>query len=252
MKTKIFDKLKQAYAPLGLGDEFLQAQADALASSGFVTDENIESVVASQKAFLEMAQKSNDKRATDATKKANDANAAKSAEAERAAKAVQDALQKQIDDLQAELKSEKTKNAPSTKKDGDDDFQKKFEAANASTIAQMKEMQEMLSKMKEENEKQSASMAKLQEEKRALEVKQAAEERQARIIAKAKELKIPQYRIDEGFNIAQDADDNAIGEYLTKVAGNIKNNALPTNSHFAMEGKDVTKAEADNLAEAMV
>ena len=72
------------------------------------------------------------------------------------------------------------------------------------------------------------------------------------VLAKAKELQIPQYRIDEGFNISDTATDEEIGTYLTKVAGNIKTNSLPTNSHFAMAGKDYKKSDADALANVLV
>jgi hypothetical protein len=92
----------------------------------------------------------------------------------------------------------------------------------------------------------------LQEEKKVFENKQAAAERQEKILAKAKELQIPQYRIDEGFNISDTATDEEIGTYLTKVAGNIKTNSLPTNSHFAMAGKDYKKSDADALAGELV
>ena len=157
MKNQLFSKLKQAYASLGLGDDFLQAQADSLAAMGFVTDENIESVVQSQKAFLESVQKTNDKRVTDAVKKANDTAAAKAAE-----------LQKQLDELKKTPPP-----APTTPPVGDD-FQAKFAAAQAPMLDTLKALQEQVKT--------------LQDEKKVFEGKQAAAERQAKILAKAKEL----------------------------------------------------------------
>lgn len=53
MKEKIFQKLKQEFSHLGLGDVILQAHADSLASIGLVTDENIDTVISAQKGFLE-------------------------------------------------------------------------------------------------------------------------------------------------------------------------------------------------------
>lgn len=221
MKNQLFSKLKQAYASLGLGDDFLQAQADSLAAMGLVTEENIESVVLSQKAFLESVQKTNDKRVTDAVKKANDTAAAKAAE-----------LQKQLDELK------KTPPAAPPTPPVVDDFQAKFAAAQAPMLDTLKALQEQVKT--------------LQEEKKVFENKQEAAERQEKILAKAKELQIPQYRIDEGFNISDTATEEEIGTYLTKVAGNIKTNSLPTNSHFAMAGKDYKKSDADALANVLV
>jgi hypothetical protein len=65
-----------------------------------------------------------------------------------------------------------------------------------------------------------AKFAPLQRELEAYKAKEAGEKREALIFAKAKELGIPQSRIDEGFAIAPDADDAKIGEYLAKVAKN--------------------------------
>jgi hypothetical protein len=222
MKNQLFSKLKQEYASLGLGDDFLQAHSDGLLATGLVTAENIESVVQSQKAFLESVQRTNDKRVTDAVKKANETAAAKAAE-----------LQKQLDEFKKTPPTQPTQTPPAA-----DDFQAKFAAAQAPMLETMKAMQEQIKK--------------LQDEKKVFEGKQAAAERQAKILAKAKELQIPQYRIDEGFNISDTATEEEIGTYLTKVAGNIKTNLLPTNSHFAMAGKDYKKSDADALANVLV
>ncbi len=251
MKTKIFDKLKQGYASLGLGDEFFQAHAEALANLGLVTDENIDSVVGAQKSFLESVQKSNDKRVTDAVSKANKTATEKQTAAEKAAKEKEDALQKQIDELKKQLEKQPEPPTPPTPTK-DDEIDEKIKAANAETAKLIASMQEQLKAMQEEGVKSKADIEKLQNEKAELERKQAAAARQAMILAKAKELNIPQSRIDEGFVIAEDADDKAIGDYLTKVAANIKNNSLPTNPHFSMQGKEVTQQDADDIAGKIV
>jgi hypothetical protein len=62
--------------------------------------------------------------------------------------------------------------------------------------------------------------APLKQKVEAYEAREATEKRNASILAKAKEPGIPQYRIDEGFAIATDANDAAIGEYLATVAKN--------------------------------
>lgn len=95
MKDKIFQLLKQEYKSLGLGDEVLQAHAEMLDNMGLVTDDNIETVVASQKSFLESLQKDNDRRVTDAKKKFEEAQKAKE-EAER--KAAEEEAKKKADE----------------------------------------------------------------------------------------------------------------------------------------------------------
>lgn len=72
MKEKIFQALKLAYTNLGLSDEILQGQADALAATGLVTDDNLATVVQGQKTFLSSLQSGIDKRVTDAVNKAKE------------------------------------------------------------------------------------------------------------------------------------------------------------------------------------
>ena len=80
MKEKIFQALKLAYSNLGLSDEILQGQADALSASGLVTDDNLATVVQGQKAFLTSLQSGIDKRVTDAVNKAKEKEAASGGE----------------------------------------------------------------------------------------------------------------------------------------------------------------------------
>lgn len=80
MKEKIFQALKLAYVNLGLSDEILQGQADALAAIGLVTDDNLATVVQGQKAFLASLQSGIDKRVTDAVNKVKEKEAASGGE----------------------------------------------------------------------------------------------------------------------------------------------------------------------------
>lgn len=70
MKDKIFNLLKQTYLNLGLSDDILQGQAEALANTGLVTDDNLQAVIDGQKPFLSSLQSGIDKRVTDAVNKA--------------------------------------------------------------------------------------------------------------------------------------------------------------------------------------
>lgn len=69
MKARLFDKLKQAYSQLGLGDDSLLGLAGAIAASGLVTEENLDMTVAAQKEYLEGLQRAADKRVGDALEK---------------------------------------------------------------------------------------------------------------------------------------------------------------------------------------
>jgi hypothetical protein len=230
MKAKIFQKLKQDYSHLGLGDNVLQAHAEALASMGLVTDENIDTVVLSQKTFLENLQKENDKRVTDATAKAKT-----SAKKE---------FEEELIKAEETKKKEAMEKAEKEKKEKDMPDWYKAEKASSEKM-----MQELLNS----NKALTESFNALKNENDAYKAKEAELARKNLIISKAKELGIPQYRIDEGFMIAADADESAISDYLTVVSNNIKAQNLPSNrTVFPKADAKVDKAEADAIAKSLV
>ena len=226
MRDKIFQKLKQEYSHLGLGKEVLQAQADALAATGIVTDENIDIIVSSQKSFLESIQKANDQRATEAQRKAKE-DALKEYEAQKEA-------EKQRLEEEAKRK-ELEKQMP-------DWYVKEKQASD-----------DMLKKLAESNELLRNGLEAMQNENSVFKAEKAAAERKNLILSKAKELGIPEYRIKEGFSIADNADEASIVEHLTSVANNIKAFSLPSNKEaFPMSGPELKKEDLDNVAKSLV
>ena len=274
MKDKIFQLLKQEYKSLGLGDEVLQAHAEMLDKMGLVTDDNIETVVASQKGFLESLQKDNDRRVSDAKKKFEEAQKAKEdaerkAADEEAKKAAEEAEKKRLEEL--------------AKKNEMPDYLKKYfeeQAAEkkASDEARTKEREEFKKLVEtltqkntdqaktynEQMEAQSKTIKELQEtiQKQAEEAKakeeaaakaKAKADHDAKILSKAKELGIPESRINEGFTLSDDATDETIETYLSKVANNYKALQQPQfgGSYRASEGEP-TKEDVDNVAASLV
>lgn len=282
MKDKIFQLLKQEYKSLGLGDEVLQAHAEMLDKMGLVTDDNIETVVASQKSFLESLQKDNDRRVTDAKKKFEEAQKAKE-DAER--KAAEEEAKKKADEeaKKAAEEAEKKRLEELAKKNEMPDYLKKYfeeQAAEkkASDEARTKEREEFKKLVEtltqkntdqaktynEQMEAQSKTINELQEtiQKQAEEAKakeeaaakaKAKADHDAKILSKAKELGIPESRINEGFTLSDDATDEAIETYLSKVANNYKVLQQPQfgGSYRASEGEP-TKEDVDNVAASLV
>lgn len=86
-----------------------------------------------------------------------------------------------------------------------------------------------------------------------LKAEKAKTERAHLITAKAKELGIPEWRMKEGFAIADDADEKAIGDYLASVQKNLvtaglegKSSGFPMSTPEA-QGKELAKAWAETL-----
>lgn len=282
MKDKIFQLLKQEYKSLGLGDEVLQAHAEMLDKMGLVTDDNIETVVASQKSFLESLQKDNDRRVTDAKKKFEEAQKAKE-DAER--KAAEEEAKKKADEeaKKAAEEAEKKRLEELAKKNEMPGYLKKYfeeqaaekkasEEARSKEREEFKKLVETLTRKNtdqaktynEQMEEQSKTIKELQEtiQKQAEEAKakeeaaakaKAKADHDAKILSKAKKLGIPDSRIDEGFNLSDDATDEAIDTYLSKVANNYKALLQPQfgGSYRASEGEP-TKEEVDDVAASLV
>lgn len=230
MKEKLFQALKQAYSQLGLGDSILQAQADSLSALGFVTDENLQNVVSAQKDFLTSLQKTADKRVSDAIAKAK-TDAQTEFEAEEARKKTE----KEAKEREEQANREKEEGMP--------DWYKREKAATEKLLKALidsnKSMKEGYDAMKKENDTFKAN--------------KAAEARNNLILSKAKELGVPQYRIDEGFVIADDADESKITEYLTKVANNSKAQNLPGNKGmFPLADMAPSKESVDAIAKSLV
>lgn len=289
MKEKIYAKLKQAYSSLGLGDEVLQAHAESLANLGFVTDENLDAVVGGQKPFLEGLQKEYDRRASTARKageeaerkkieeeqkkaeeerKKKDAEAKKKAEEEAARKkAEEEVARKKAEEEEAEKKRleeiKKNQEVP-------DYFKKYIEETNARSKAQAEAYEKRISEILESHKAQTDATNKvisdLQDKNKVLldgyeQIKADAEKKAQQqkleahrnfITNKAKELGIPQWRIDEGFTIADDAEESSVVEYLSGVASHIKTSALPLDKGEILGGDKATKEDMDSVAKALV
>lgn len=246
MKAKIFAKLKQEYSSLGLGDEYLMSKAESLAATGLVTDDNIDAVVACQRKELEGLQKANDKRVTDALekerKKREEETRKKEQEAEEARRKAE------------EESKRKEKPGETTPPTGDyESLCKKMEEMVASNKKRDEEHAALIKSLTDKNAELGKTVKDLTDKNAAAEAAQAKAARIAMIQAKAKELGVPQWRIEEGFNLAEDATDEVITETLTKVANNINTNLLPgTKNIFPMSGNEPTKEEIASMAASLV
>jgi len=70
MKDKIFNALKTEFKNLGFSEKALQGQANSLAATGLITDENLDAIVKGQKEALSAFQSEIDTRVTTAVDKA--------------------------------------------------------------------------------------------------------------------------------------------------------------------------------------
>ena len=305
MREKIFQKLKTKYSSLGLGDEILMAQAEMLASTGFVTDDNVDSIVDVQKGYLEGLQKANDKRATEAAKTAKENakkefeeeqakkdaeakaaadKAAKEAEekavAEKAAKEAKEKAEKEAAEKAAKEEEErkrleemkKNQEIPQAVKDMQADLLKKIQEERQKADDDRKAFTDLLEAMKKQSEEANKALIEklnaqteanktlndtitaMKNENDRIKAEQAKQARQEMIISKAKELGIPKSRIDEGFAITDDMDDDAIVNHLNVVSANYKALNLSERRPFGqqLENKEATEDEIKAVAGALV
>lgn len=255
MNKKLFDALKQAYPQLGLSDEILRHHADMLAATITITDENLAAVVAAQGDYLKGLQAENDKRATSAIAKAKAAaEAEKQAAIDEAVKAAVEADRKRANDEakkkadeEAKRKSERTEPEYLTA------FRKELEEKEKLAADREAALGKRIDDLLKVNETQGAALSTLQKENEAMKAKAAKAAREALINNTAKELGIPSWRIDEGFVLADDADESAIKETLGKVANNLKVNTMQGSGGFVLDdSRKVTDEEAAAIADRLM
>lgn len=305
MKDKIFQKLKTKYSSLGLGDEILLAHAEMLASTGFVTDDNMDSIVDGQKGYLEGLQKANDKRATEAAETAkknarkefDEEQAKKEAEAKAAAekaakeaeekaaaeKAAKEAKEKADKEAAEKAKKEeeerkrleemkKNSEIPQAVKDMQADLLKKIQEERQKADDDRKAFTELLEQMRKSSEESNKALIEklnaqteanktlnetitaMKTENDRIKAEAQKKARQEGIIQKAKELGIPKSRIEEGFAITDDMDEDAITNHLNVVAANYKALHLSERRPFGqqLEDKEATQEELKAVAGALV
>lgn len=162
----------------------LQGRAEALAKSGYVTDENIDLIVSLEKETLQLLQRESDRRVSSAldkqrkqwdeesAKKAAEAEAAKKAEEEAAKKAAEEEAKKKADeeskrladeaakkkaaeDAEAQKKAAEEFAALEAKKNIPEDFLNYFKAEKERAAVERMEFQNQLAQLMEERKKES-------------------------------------------------------------------------------------------------
>ena len=252
-KDILLQKLKSAYSQLGLSDALLASLASSLASSGLVTEDNADGVVAAQKGFLESVQKSNDKRVNDALEKAKTEAEKKLQEVTGNGKAELERLAKEL----AELKARPSGNEPRKQKTEEHETDKTadgHEWYDKERAALMAELESRFKTVTDGNKALLDAVNALKAENESMKAAEAARRRSDFIAGKAKELGIPEWRVKEGFALASDATEEAISAHLATVAGNIRSIELPKGglgASLTSDGKPDAKAIAD-IAERLV
>lgn len=93
----------------------------------------------------------------------------------------------------------------------------------------------------------------IQTELNAYKAKESQAARQSLILGKAKELGIPEWRINEGFTIADDADETSINTTLSGIKKNIVTAGLETSKGFPIDpNKTPSKEELDGIIGAIL
>ena len=259
MKDKLFQALKQTYPQFGLSDEILKHHATMLAATGVVNDENLATIVAGQKDYFQGLQAENDKRATNAVTKAKAAAESEKQKAiEEAVRVAVEAERKRVSDeakkkaeeeAEAKRKKEQEKEEPEFMAKFRKELEEKERLASEREQALAKKLEDLL----KTNETQGKTLSDLKKENEAMKTEKAKMERANMIHNIAKELQIPEWRINEGFAISADADEASIKDTLSKVANNIKVNTMQGGGGFVLDdNKKVTQEEAKAIADNLM
>ena len=132
-------------------------------------------------------------------------------------------------------------------------FRKELEEKERIASKREEALAKKLEDLLKTNETQGKTLSELQKENEAMKQEKATAERRNMIQTIAKELQIPEWRINEGFVISADADEAGIKEALSKVANNIKVNTMQGGGGFMLDdNKKVTQEEANAIVDKLM
>lgn len=127
------------------------------------------------------------------------------------------------------------------------ELDKRLQAILAAAQLQQEQNLKALEALTAQHTTLKADYDTLKAENEAAKLAKAANERRNFIESKARELGVPQWRIDEGFKLEDNASDETITEALSKVANNIRTGMLPGSAKMAYPASD-TKPTSDEIA----
>lgn len=235
------------------------------------TKKEAEDEAAKKKAADEAAAKAAAEEA--AKKKAEEEEAAKKAAEEEAARKAAEEARKAAEAEEARKMEEMRKNteipdwfkqqqaeAAAANKKREEEYLKQIEAlrianeeARKTSADTFRQQQDEFAKFMEQHKALQDNYAAMKKEADDAKAAMAAQHRKDFILGKAKELGIPQYRIDEGFVIPADADETAITNTLSTIANNIKVNAIPARQpSYQHSDGTATPEELKSIAAALV
>lgn len=233
-------------------EELAKIEADRKAKAEAKAKKEAEEKAAAEKAAAEKA--AADKKAEeDAKAKAEEERKAKEAEDAASKKLVEDGkISAEVAEL-LKQEREKTASTISAYEGKMKEYLDLLTAAEAKRNEEMETLRKTYAELSTANKTLSDSYESLKKEKEAEAAAKALADRKNFITAKAKELGVPDWRVEEGFAIADDATDEAIVDTLTKVANNVKTQLLPSNRvAHPLSDSTPTKVELADLAKSIV
>src|SRR5574344_129381 len=218
MEEKILNGLKAAYPSLSL--DMLNAQTQILLAAGYVTEDNLSAVIAAQKPFVEAIDKREKQHSDVIEKNKKDNERLLSLEQE-----LNDIKSKAVSGVAGE-KGEKSKSNGT-----EPDFKAMIESMKTELQA---EYQNNIAELLKSQKGNTEMLNSLKQENEAFKREKAIAERNGFIQSKAKELGIPKWRIEEGFVLPENAENEVIIKSLSAIANNVKTQLLPTSEKYPL------------------
>lgn len=218
MKEKILNGLKAAYPSLSV--DMLNAQTQILLAAGYVTEDNLSAVIAAQKPFVEAIDKREKQHSDVIEKNKKDNERLLSLEQE-----LNDIKSKAVSGVAGE-KGEKSKSNGT-----EPDFKAMIESMKTELQA---EYQNNIAELLKSQKGNTEMLNSLKQENEAFKREKTIAERNGFIQSKAKELGIPKWRIEEGFVLPENADNEVIIKSLSAIANNVKTQLLPTSEKYPL------------------
>lgn len=200
------------------------------------------------------AEEAETKRKADEAKKKEEEQALREAELAKVKEAgVSDSVIEFLKSTLAKADAQREESYNDAKKK-DSELEKRLQKILEASTQQQEESQKRFNEFMAQYEALKADHDALKTEAESAKKAKEAAERQNFIMTTAKSLGVPQWRIDEGFKLDDDATEQVIHETLSKVANNIRTGMLPSSAGHSFPISDArpTENEIGDLAKSIV
>lgn len=165
-----------------------------------------------------------------------------------------DAVIAYLKKLQLDNENARKSDVEAIRKQMQEEMEKRVSESARTSEASTEALQKTITELMDKNASLQTGYEELKRVNEEAQKVKSEQERQNFIATKAKELGVPQWRVDEGFVFADNATEDSIVETLTNCANNLRTQLLPGTRTLGIpeDPKKVSQDEIESFAKSII